>query len=134
MKQPTLIFVKKVVSAIKSKKKKYITCEMISKDLGIYPEVIADNLSFFDAMVSLDYEYDIRTLLSDLEQYINSYHANKSTKKNATRTTKLDDDVTIGSFIYDKFTLPGGIIDSSVKLTTAELKQLKTLILKELKK
>ena len=46
MKGPSVSVLKKYLNAMSKKKVKYMTCERLSNLVGVYPEVIAENLSF----------------------------------------------------------------------------------------
>ena len=48
---------KKYFSAIKNSKRKNVTCESLSREIGIYPEMIADALSCFEPMLLMDSTY-----------------------------------------------------------------------------
>ena len=59
MKAPNVSTLKKYLSAMAKIKKKYITAERLSKVVGVYPEIINENLSYFDPMINMDYEYNL---------------------------------------------------------------------------
>ena len=61
---------KKYLSAIESSKRKFITCEVLSRSMGIYPEIIAENLSYFEPMLAMDPSFDLKELVPAIEQYI----------------------------------------------------------------
>ena len=69
MNGPTLTNVRKYISAIKKSPRKYLTSEHLSKELGLFPDVINRTLSFFDPLVNMDFTYDVRTLLPAMEDY-----------------------------------------------------------------
>ena len=81
MKQPSISVLKKYLSAMGKIKKKYVTADRLSKEVGIYPEVINETLSFFDPMVNMDYEYNLLELVPQIKQYIEDKTIKKSKKK-----------------------------------------------------
>ena len=61
---------KKYVSEIKSAKAKHLTSDALSRYMGIYPEIIREQLSFFDPIITMDLDINIRDLLPQIEAYI----------------------------------------------------------------
>ena len=53
MKAPSVTILKKYLSAMQKIKAKYITAERLSKVVGVYPEIINENLSYFDPMLAM---------------------------------------------------------------------------------
>ncbi len=138
MKQPSISVLKKYLSAMGKIKKKYVTADRLSKEVGIYPEVINETLSFFDPMVNMDYEYNLLELVPQIKQYIEDIVEEKAKAKekkpHLVQTAIRKQDFTkydgIGDFIYQKMTI-GGMLDKYVTLTDSDLKTLKKLIVEE---
>lgn len=122
---------KKYISILKKEKRKVITCEILSLSIGVYPEVIADFFSEFDPMVKMDFNYNLKDLLPDLEKCLIKIEKVKI-KNKSVRVTKKDVDLydSIVGFIYAKMTT-GGIVNQGVELSDYDLKVLKKLIIKE---
>ena len=137
MKAPNVSTLKKYLSAMAKIKKKYITAERLSKVVGVYPEIINENLSFFDPMINMDYEYNLLELVPQIKEYIERVEEEKAKAKTPKleRTPIRKQDFTkydgIGDFIYQKMTI-GGMLDKYMNLTDADLKILKKLIQEEL--
>ena len=135
MKQPSISVLKKYLSALNKIKKKYVTADRLSKEIGIYPEVINETLSFFDPMVNMDYEYNLMELVPQIKQFIDDAEEEKAKVKKAVtvkpinRKTDLKYD-SIGDFVYQKMTI-GGMLDKYMQLTDADLRILKKLIVEE---
>ena len=134
MKEPNVKELKKYLQGMaKLPKAKYITAERLSRIIGIYPEVISENLSFFDPMIMMDYEYNLLELVPAVKKFIEE----KETKKNPVVKTEMvkKDDIQLydsyKDFIYQKLT-HGGMLDWSVELSDKDLKILKRLIGEEL--
>ena len=66
---------KKYLSFIKNTNKRCLTCEQLSRHIGIYPEIIAEQLSFFEPMLAMDPEYDLKDLVPTIEEYVESLEA-----------------------------------------------------------
>ena len=124
---------KKYLSSIKSARGKHLTGEALSRHMGIYPDVIRDELSFFEPMITMDMDYNFRDLVPAIEKYIEEEEA-KTVKKERVviRKTELDQYSSISDFIYQKFTI-GGLVDKSIRLSEADLRTLAKLVNAELK-
>ena len=134
MKEPSVKDLKKYLQGMaKLPKAKYITAERLSRIIGIYPEVINENLSYFDPMIMMDYEYNLLELVPAVKKYIED----KETKRAPTpkpvvvKKDEIDAYDNYFDFIYKKLTY-GGMIDRSVELSDKDLKILKRLIAEEL--
>lgn len=123
---------KKYLSAIEGSKKRYITCESLSRVMGIYPEVIAEQLSFFEPMLAMDPSFDLKELVSVISQYIEEEEAKKE-KKNVVKVSKKDISgyKSVADFLYKKMTI-NGLVDRSASLSEVDLKALKKLVQQEL--
>lgn len=134
MKEPNVKELKKYLNGMaKLPKAKYITAERLSRIIGIYPDVINENLSYFDPMITMDYEYNLLELVPAVKKYIESKEAKKAPVNKAPSIKRNEVDLYDGyfDFIYQKLT-HGGMIDRSVELSDKDLKILKKLIADEL--
>lgn len=129
MNNPTIAKLKKILTAIKHAKTKVVTSETLSRDVGLYPEAINDLLSFFDPLVTMDYAYDVKSLVDPIERYIATEEAKKEKKPATPRLSKkaVDQYASINEFIYAKLTI-GGIVDQTVQLSDLDLRALKRLV------
>ena len=123
---------KKYLSAIEGSKKKYLTCDGLSRVVGIYPEVIAEQLSYFEPMLAMDPSYDLKELIPAIEKYIEEEDAKKE-KKELIKVSKKDlvKYKSVIDFLYKKLTY-NGLIDRTAVLSEADLKTLKKLVQNEL--
>jgi len=123
---------KKYLSAIEGSKKKYLTCENLSVSMGIYPEVIAEQLSFFEPMLAMDPSFDLKELIPAISKYIEEEDS-KREKKEVIRVSKkeLGGYKSVADFLYKKMTI-NGLVDRSTSLSEADLKALKKLVQAEL--
>ena len=102
---------KKYLTAIEGSKKKYITCENLSRVMGIYPEVIAEQLSFFEPILAMDPSFDLKELVPAISKYIQEEEA-KKVKKEVVKVSKKDivSYKSVSDFIYKKMTF-NGLVD-----------------------
>ena len=123
---------KKYLSAIEASKRKYLTCEGLSSTLGIYPEIIAENLSFFEPMLAMDPSFNLKDLIPVISKYIDE-ETNKAPKKARIIVSKgkVEQYESIADFIYQKMTV-GGLVDRNAELDVVDLKVLKKLVQAEL--
>ncbi len=136
MKEPKLSEVKKYLNAIIKMNKKYVTTERLSKVVGIYPEVINEQLSYFEPLLKLDPEYNLLELVPALKKFVIEKEEARSTtliKKPAIRKADLEQYDSISDFIYKKMTIVGGLLDRNVVLSDTDLRILKKLIIEEQK-
>lgn len=132
MKKLTKTSLKKYISLIKKEKKKIVTCDDLSSIIGVYPEVIAEQLSYFEPMLLMDYSYNLKDLLAIMEQYLceleKSYKSTKPIQR--VRKNELAQYDSLAMFVFEKMTT-GGIVDRYAKLSDHDLKLLKKLVIKE---
>ena len=123
---------KKYLSAIEGAKKKYLTCDNLSRKMGIYPEVIAEQLSFFEPMLAMDPSFDLNELAPVISSYIEEEES-KKVKKEVVKVNKKDlgNYKSVADFVYRKMTI-NGLVDRSANLSEVDLKILKKLIQTEL--
>ena len=134
MKEPNVKDLKKYLQGMaKLPKAKYITAERLSRIVGIYPDVINQNLSYFDPMIMMDYEYNLLELVPAMKKFIEDKEAKRAPvpKPVMVKKDEVDAYENYFDFIYKKLTY-GGMIDRSVELSDKDLKILKRLISEEL--
>lgn len=134
MKEPNVKDIKKYLQGMaKLPKAKYITAERLSRIIGIYPDVISDNLSYFDPMIKMDYEYNLLELVPSMKKYLEDKENKKNplTKAEVVKKDEIDQYDSYFDFIYKRLTI-GGMLDRSASLTDKELRIFKKLITEEL--
>ncbi|MBM3909359.1 MAG: hypothetical protein FJ352_01120 [Firmicutes bacterium] len=120
----------KIQQALSSTSQKYVTAEMLSQSIGIYPDVINEALSMFNPVVTLDVTFNLLELLPDLNQYLGN--AKLVTMKRNRSVQKSLPYTSFAEFVYQKMTM-AGIVDKSIQLSDKDLKLAKKLIQNELK-
>lgn len=135
MKEMKVSEVKKYLHGILKIKKKYVTCERLSKVIGVYPDVIASNLSYFVPTIMMDPDYNLLELVPVLKDYITSKEESKATKElnrnNFVSKKEVERFENIADFIYQKYASAGGLMDRNAYLSDKDLKILKKLVTEE---
>lgn len=134
MKEPKLVEAKKYLNAILKMNKKYVTAERLSKVVGIYPEIINEQLSYFEPTLMMDPEYNLMELVPTLKKFVVEKEEERSStliKKPAIKKQTLEQYDSVSDFIYKRMTLVGGLLDRNVVLSDTDLRILKKLIVEE---
>ena len=133
MKGPSVTVLKKYLSAMTKKKVKYMTAERLAHIIGVYPDVIAETLSFFEPMLKMDPSYDLLFLIPQIKEYIQNEEDKKSTNAPKVVATKKDvvEYESVNDFVYKKMTF-AGMVDRNVQLNEKDLRILKRLVNDEL--
>ena len=122
---------KKYLSAINGSKRKYLTCEGLSLYMGIYPEIIASELSEFEPMLAMDPSFNLRELIPALEAYIEEQSKEKKEPRIAVKKAEISQYKSVADFVYNKMTI-GGLVDQNIPLSEKDLKLLRHLVNQEL--
>ena len=134
MKEPNVKDLKKYLQGMaKLPKAKYITSERLAHIIGIYPEVINENLSFFDPMIMMDYTFNLLELVPQIKKFIEDKENKRAPvpKPVVAKRNEVEEYNSYFDFIYKKLTI-GGMIDKSAELSDKDLRILKKLITDEL--
>ena len=133
MKGPSVTVLKKYLTAMSKNKVRYMTCERLSRIVGVYPEVIAENLSYFDPMLNMDPSYDLLVLIPQMKEYIQQEEDKKANV--APKVVAKKKDVvpyeSVSDFVYKKMTF-AGMVDRNLVLNEKDLRILKRLVNDEL--
>ena len=133
MKGPSVTVLKKYLNAMSKNKVKYMTCERLSRIVGVYPEVIAENLSYFDPMLNMDPSYDLLALIPQIKEYISNEEEKKAPSAPKVMATRRDvvEYESVSDFVYKKMTF-AGMVDRNLVLKEKDLRVLKRLVNDEL--
>ena len=130
----TKTLAKKYLSAIKNAKKKHLTCDALGRLMAIYPDVVREQLSFFEPLITMDMDYDTHDVVPAIEEYLESLEEKKvPNERVVVRKDKLEAYEGLEDFVYQKFTYQGLIV-KNVTLSEVDLKVLKRLVNDELAK
>ena len=138
MKGPSVPVLKKYLNAMTKNKVKYMTCERLSRIVGVYPEVIAEALSYFDPLLNMDPSYDLLVLIPQIKEYIQEEEEKKASNapKIMAKKKDINEYESVSDFVYKKMTF-AGMVDRNLVLNEKDLRILKRLVndeLAELKK
>ena len=130
---PTKAEVKRIIGALKRTNKKVVSLEVLSRLVGIYPDIIADVLAYFEPMIRMDPSINCKDLLPDLEKYVEApLTPNKPKEKRVVvKSSEVSEFASFSDFVYRKMTSVGGLIDPSYVLTEKDIKILEKLLKEE---
>ena len=133
MAEPKASDVKKYLNGLLKLNKKYVTCERLSRYVGVYPEIIANHLLYFEPTLKMDPEFNLMELVPTLKKYLNDLEENKTLikKQHVIRKKDLEQYESINDFVYKKMTSVGGLLDRNIVLSDDDLRVLKKLVSEE---
>ena len=135
MNKPAVTRIKRILGPLRKSPKKVVTLDMLSRMVGLYSDVLADDLEYFAPLVRMDPSLNLKDLVPQLEAYVAQEEAVKATEPKAKRVVatkkELSQYPTISSFVYAKMTSAGGLVDPSNKLSDQDLHILKKLVDRE---
>ncbi len=111
----------------KNKSKKYVPIDFVSRKIGIYPDVLAEELSEIEPTAMLDSELDIKPLYEALVEFSKTEPRKEKTRVSVTKK-ELSQYSGVSDFIYKHMTSAGGLFDRNAKLSDQDLAVLKKLI------
>ena len=116
MKGPSVTVLKKYLNAMTKNKVKYMTCERLSRIVGVYPEVIAEALSYFDPLLNMDPSYDLLVLIPQIKEYIQEEEEKKASNapKIMAKKKDINEYESVSDFVYKKMTSVGGLLDRNI--------------------
>lgn len=95
-----------------------------------------DELSSFNPILRMiSDDFNFKTLVDDIEKYLKKIESeNQTKKKKVSKRVKVDKDLDVLSYIYSLMILDNGFVDRSYKFSDQDLKKLRLLVNKEIKK
>ena len=125
---------KKYLHEINKAKPKHLTSDRLSREMGIYPEIIREQLSFFEPMMLMDLDINIRDLVPAIEAYITEEEAKTEKKQRVViRKAEVEQYSSVSDFVYQKFTI-NGLVARDIVLTETDLKMLRKIVEEELQR
>ncbi len=134
MSKPTKRQAQRIAGALRRGKKKIITLDALSSMIGIYPDALGQQLTYFSPMILMDPTINCKDLLPQIEDYIKNYEPTKKRRAPSTPTVRkkeIDEFSGITDFVYKKMTTAGGLVDPSFRLGDKDLKILHKLVVRE---
>ena len=137
-KKPDLYRLKRTLSVLEKKNKKYVTLDMLSKWVGVYPDVLADDLIMFEPFILMDSSINMNDLIPAIKEYLEKLEtvkekkpAEPKPKREVAKKEELAEYASIGDFIYKRMAGPGGLISPSASLSDHDLYVLSKLVKEE---
>lgn len=121
---------------IKSQKgKKFLSFEALVAGVGVSYTPLSNALIEIEPMVLMDPTINMMNILPGIEEALKRERVlrKKTTKREEEDKALLAPYPTVTSFVYQKMTSVGGLVDKDGKLSDADLKILEKLISRELK-
>jgi hypothetical protein len=128
---PNKTTIRKVIATLKKSKLKYVPLSRLSRMMGLYSDVLGNELVYFEPMIKLDPEIDIRPLLPKLEEYVAPAPKDPEAPKEkrvVVSKKELSEYKSIGDFVYKKFTSVGGLVERTTNLSDEDLHILLKLV------
>ncbi len=135
--KPSISRLRRIKAVLEKKQKKYVTLDMLSKYVGLYPDVIAEELLYFEPMVKMDPSLNMMDILPSINEFLreideeNKAKRESKPKRQIIRKKELLEYKSIGDFIYRKMAGPGGLVSPSLELNDHDLRILELLVKKE---
>lgn len=129
MKAPRLTTVKKALRSLRGSKAKFVSLDDLAKRLGVYSDVLGDELSYFAPSILLDPSFNVRSIEPYLESYAQEHSSTRRIKPASQREVDAYDSV--AAFVYGKMTSAGGLVDPSLRLDDHDLRLLAKVVKKE---
>ena len=121
--KPSISRLMRIKSTLEKKQKKYVTLDMLSRYVGLYSDVVADELVYFEPMVKIDTSMNMMDVLPLIQDYLaqvdetNKENREKKPRRQAVRKKELLKYSSVGDFVYQKMAGPGGLIAPSATFT-----------------
>ena len=127
---------KKYLKFLENSKQKNISLLLLSRGVNIKEDIILDELSYFNPILRMiSDDFNFKTLIDDIEKYLKKIESeNQTKKKKVSKRVKVDKDLDVLSYIYSLMILDNGFVDRSYKFSDQDLKKLRLLVNKEIKK
>ncbi len=122
---PNKTTIRKVVATLKKSKLKYVPLSRLSRMMGLYSDVLGNELVYFEPMIKLDPEIDIRPLLPKLEEYVAPAPKDPEAPKEKRVVVSKKE---LSEYTYKKFTSVGGLVERTTTLSDEDLHILLKLV------
>ena len=128
-----LVNAKKYFKYLNESKSKIVTLHKLSLGTNILEDTILDDFVEFYPLIRMMENQNFKKFIPDLESFIllNKEVKKKTPKKKKSKTINYS---SIKEFLYDKMLLTGGFIDRSYEFDEDDIKTLRLLCTRELKK
>lgn len=129
MKAPRLTTVKKALQSLRASKAKYVSLDDLARFLGVYPDVLGEELAYFAPSILLDPSFNVRSI----EPYLSAFASEHSSARRIKPASQREVDAydSVAAFVYGKMTNAGGLVDPSLRLDDHDLRLLAKVVKKE---
>lgn len=111
-------------------KAKFVSLDMCANAIGIYSDVLGEELSYFAPSIMLDPSFNLKSLVPYLEEYLAKRKKERRKVKPASQR-EVDAYDSVAAFVYSKMTSAGGLVDPSLRLDDHDLRLLAKVVKKE---
>lgn len=124
---------KKYLKFLQDSKLKIVSLKKLSLGTNIKEDVILDEFTEYDPLIRMIEGTNFKKFIPDLEALVAANEAvkKKAPKKKRVKTSNYN---SIKDFLYDKILLTGGFIDRTYEFSEDDIKTLRLLCTRELKK
>ncbi len=136
--KPSISRLRRIKAVLEKKQKKYVTLDMLSRYVGLYQDVVADELVNFEPMIKMDTTLNMMDVLPAVNEYLagidsqNKAIRETKPKRQIVRKKELLEYKSIGDFVYHKMAGAGGLVSPSAELNDHDLRVLELLVKKEI--
>lgn len=131
MNKTELQTLEKIHQALSTHKAKYVTAESLSREIGVLPEKIQQLCATFNPLVTIDFSFNLKELIPDIDKHLTS-KVKKAVKKTVAIKKEVGSYQRLIDFVYDKMTFEG-MLDKSIVLEDRELREIKAIASEELR-
>ena len=110
-------------------KAKFVSLDMCANAIGIYSDVLGEELSYFAPSIMLDPSFNLKSLVPYLEEYLAKRKKERRKVKPASQR-EVDAYDSVAAFVYSKMTSAGGLVDPSLRLDDHDLRLLAKVVKK----
>lgn len=136
--KPSISRLRRIKAVLEKKQKKCVTLDMLSRYVGLYQDVVADELVYFEPMIKMDTTLNMMDVLPAINEYLagidsqNKAIRETKPKRHVVRKKELLEYKSIGDFVYHKMAGAGGLVSPSAELNDHDLRVLELLVKKEI--
>ncbi len=139
-KQISISRLRRIKAVLEKKQKKYVTLDMLSRWVALYPDVVSDELIYFEPMVKMDESLNMMDILPAINEYLakidekNKENRISNPRRAPVKKTELLEYKSVSDFVYHKMAGPGGLVSPSTELNDHDLRILELLVKQEMTK
>ncbi len=129
MGKPSKTLIRRVISALAGTRKKVVYLDDLSNLIGVYPDILGQELCYFNPLIRLDPTINIRDMSEDFREYILTpldpeKKRAKVHRKDGVSSEELKSYSSTLDFVSKKLTNFAGLVDRSLSLSDHDLRLL----------